>query len=100
MSIKSKIEHNRMMSMALQAEITHQLLVPVRFEGVTHEIITLRRIKAKDLRGLKTDNATIEEMLFLIVKLSGWPPEGVDELDQADLEAIGEIIASFSKARG
>jgi len=86
--------------MSLQAQITHKLLVPVTFEGTQHDTITLRRIKAKDLRGLKTDNATIEEMLGLIVKLSNWPPEGIDELDQADLEAISEIITSFSKARG
>jgi len=45
------------------------------------------------------DNVTIEEMLSLIVKLSGWPPEGVDELDQADLEAVSEIISGFSKAQ-
>jgi len=86
--------------MTIETKTTHQLLVPVTFEGTVHNSITIRRVKAKDLRGLKTDDATIEEILELIVKLSGWPPEGVDELDQADLEAIGDIIKGFSKARG
>jgi len=90
--------------MAVEAKVTHKLFVPVTFEGVEHTSIILRRIKAKDLRGLKTDDTSddtsIEEILGLIVKLSGWPPEGVDELDQADLEAIGDIIKGFSKARG
>jgi len=86
--------------MTIETKITHQLLVPVSFEGGSHNSITIRRVKAKDLRGLKTEDATIEEILGLIVKLSGWPPEGVDELDQADLEAIGDIIKGFSKARG
>jgi len=65
-----------MMSMAVEAKITHSLLVPVTFEGTVHDTITIRRVKVKDLRGLKVDNVTIEEMLSLIVKLSGWPPEG------------------------
>jgi len=86
--------------MTVEKQVTHKLLVPVTFEGREHDTITIRRVKVKDLRGLKVDNVTIEEMLALIVKLSGWPPEGVDELDQADLEAISEIISGFSKARG
>jgi len=86
--------------MTVEAKITHKLLVPVTFEGAEHTSITIRRVKVKDLRGLKVDNVTIEEMLSLIVKLSGWPPEGVDELDQADLEVVSEIISGFSKARG
>jgi len=86
--------------MTIATQVTHSLLVPVHFEGAEHNIITIRRVKVKDLRGLKMENVTIDEMLALIVKLSGWPPEGVDELDQADLEAISDIISGFSKARG
>jgi len=86
--------------MNIEPQITHKLLIPVHFEGITHDAITIRRVKVKDLRGLKMENVSIDEMLTLIVKLTGWPPEGVDELDQADLEAISNIISGFSKARG
>jgi len=86
--------------MTIEAKITHKLIIPVTFEGVEHNTITIRRIKAKDLRAFKQESQDIGEILSLIGKLSGWPPEGVDELDQADLEAISEIIAGFSKARG
>jgi len=86
--------------MSLQEKITHKLIVPVTFEGVVHDVIIIRRIKAKDLRAFKQESQDIGEILSLIGKLSNWPPEGVDELDQADLEAISEIIAGSSKARG
>lgn len=85
--------------MGIEKKQKIDLIAPVEFEGQAHSSIEIRRIKAKDLRGMRTDSNDLDDTLDLIVKLSGWPPEGVDELDQADIENIGDVIQGFTKKR-
>lgn len=83
----------------IQKSTRHPLTVPVDFEGKTHDSITLRRIKGKDIRDMEREESDIEKTFFLIARLSGWPPEGVDELDGADFEAIAKVIEGFMGKR-
>lgn len=85
--------------MATQKTVTHTLIEPVEFEGKEHTEITLRRLKAKDLKDFRNDNDDMGQTLKIIGRLSGWPPEGVEELDAADLAAIGDIIEGFTGRR-
>ena len=84
-------------------EITKQrkltLKVPVTFEGGERTEIMLRRIKGKDIRDLDREPAVSAQTFFLIGRLSGWPPEGVDELDAEDIEAISRVIEGFTGKR-
>lgn len=83
--------------MSVSATITHNLHMPVTFEGREHTSITLRRIKGKDIREIgKQDEG--DKALWTIARLSGWPHAGVDELDAADIDAISTIIESFTEA--
>jgi len=52
---------------------THQLIVPVTFEGQQHTSITIRRVKAKDLRNFNPKEDSLSDVLDLIARLSGWP---------------------------
>jgi hypothetical protein len=80
-------------------ETRHTLKVPVTFEGKEHTFIPLRRIKGKDLRAITREDDTTEKTFLIIRLLSNWPPEGVDELDGEDIEAISKIIEGFMGKR-
>lgn len=80
-------------------QVKHTLLVPVTFEGQERTEITLRRVKGKDIRDVEREPEGTGQALFLIGRLSGWPPEGVDELDAEDIEAISKIIEGFTGKR-
>jgi hypothetical protein len=84
-------------------EITKQrkltLKVPVTFEGGERTEIMLRRIKGKDIRDLDREPEGSAQTFFLIGRLSGWPPEGVDELDAEDIEAISRVVEGFTGKR-
>ncbi|WP_455480079.1 phage tail assembly protein [Bartonella sp. B23] len=84
--------------MTIQSSITHQLFVPVQFEGKEHTEITLRRAKTKDLQAIDKKEG-IEQTIAMVARLSGWPHEAVCELDIEDLSSIGEILESFIKRR-
>ncbi|MGE9266446.1 phage tail assembly protein [Escherichia coli] len=85
--------------MDVQKEVRHTLKVPVNFEGKEHTYITLRRIKGKDLRAITREEDKIEQTFLVIRLLSSWPPEGIDELDGEDIEAISKIIEGFMGKR-
>ncbi|MFT4080752.1 phage tail assembly protein [Rhodomicrobium sp.] len=76
-------------------ETTYKLLVPVTFEGREHAEIKLRRVKARDIRDLEREDAGSAQTFFLISRLSDWPPEGVEEMDAADIEGVATIIEGF-----
>ncbi len=81
--------------MTISTPTKHTLLVPVTFEAREHTSITLRRIKGKDIRELAQQDDG-DKSLFIIARLSGWPPEGVDELDAADIDEISKIVEGFT----
>ncbi|WP_412057125.1 phage tail assembly protein [Bartonella sp. DGB2] len=83
----------------IETEKTYTLLIPITFEGTTHETITLRRAKGKDIFASSNLKTGENSQRYLISKLSGWPPQAVDELDQVDIEEINTIIEDFQKAR-
>ncbi|WP_273760324.1 phage tail assembly protein [Bartonella sp. ML70XJBT.G] len=84
--------------MTIQQRVTHQLLVPITFEGKEHNEITLNRPKTKDLQAIDKIEG-IEQTIAMIARLSGWPHEAISELDINDLSNIGEILESFIKRR-
>ncbi|WP_039760488.1 phage tail assembly protein [Bartonella queenslandensis] len=84
--------------MTQQSSITHQLFIPVAFEGKKHSEITLRRPKIKDVQAIDKKEG-VEQMIAMIARLSGWSHEAVSELDIDDLSSIGEILESFIKRR-
>ncbi|WP_156851783.1 phage tail assembly protein [Bartonella refiksaydamii] len=84
--------------MTVQTSITHQLLIPVTFEGKEHTTITLRRPKTKDVQAIDKKEG-VEQTIAMVSRLSEWPHEAVGELDIDDLASIGEILESFIKRR-
>lgn len=84
--------------MTVQTSITHQLLIPVIFEGKKHTTITLRRPKTKDVQAIDKKEG-VEQTIAMVGRLSEWPHEAVGELDINDLSSIGEILESFIKRR-
>lgn len=84
--------------MTIQQRVTHQLLVPITFEGKEHTQITLRRPKTKDLQAIDKKEG-VEQTIAMIARLSEWPHEAISELDINDLSSIGEILESFIKRR-
>lgn len=85
----------------MAAKVTHTLVEPVLVDGVERATIELRRLKGKDLREM--DNSTggsVAKLLNIIQRLSGWPPEAMEELDGADIESIGKIIEGFMGRKG
>ncbi|GAA5111579.1 phage tail assembly protein [Bartonella jaculi] len=84
--------------MTIQQTVTHQLLIPITFEGKEHAEITLRRPKTKDLQAIDKKEG-IEQTIAMIARLSEWPHEAISELDINDLSKIGEILESFIKRR-
>ncbi|WP_375643887.1 phage tail assembly protein [Bartonella sp. AP83NXGY] len=84
--------------MTIQQSVTHQLLIPITFEGKEHTEITLRRPKTKDLQAIDKKEG-VEQTIAMIARLSGWPHDAISELDINDLSSIGEILESFIKRR-
>ena len=89
----------------MSAPATHVLIHPVtvkfnagRADEREEEIreVTLRRIKGKDLRLVDTTHGEIATSLAMIARLSGLAIAQVDELDSADIAALGEIIEGFT----
>jgi hypothetical protein len=83
------------MTPPIQKQVSHTLLVPVTFEGQERTSIVLRRLKGKDIKRLREYDDDVDKTFFLIGELAGWPPEGVEELDGADFDAISKIIEGF-----
>lgn len=80
----------------MSARTTHTLKESVTVDGVEKKTIELRRLKGKDLRAMGEEGGNnVDKMLSTIQRLSGWPPEAMDELDAADIEAIGLIVEGF-----
>lgn len=89
---------------ALVAEVTHPLLVPVTItkrrsnEEIVERIeeLTVRRPKAKDLRIMDRPGGDVGKTIELLAALTGQPVKVIDELDQADMEALSAILENFT----
>jgi hypothetical protein len=63
------------------------------------ETVTVRRVRAKDLRSLDKHEGKFGQSLAMISALTGLPLTVIDELDAADIEGLGEIIGDFLPTR-
>jgi hypothetical protein len=79
----------------------YTLLEPVKLATEGREIteLTFRRIKGKDLKKMDRLDSDMDKAAFAITELSGQPPELFDEMDAADIEAVGKIIEGFIKRK-
>lgn len=89
-------------------ETTYELKFPIvlraRTQGgpeveTTLTELTVRQLKAKDLRMLDTVQGRIAQSLAIIAALTGLSAKAVDELDVSDIEGLGEIIGDFFPGR-
>jgi hypothetical protein len=76
-----------------------QLSEPIPFEGSTLSVLSLRRPKAGDFRGLKGLDKPFDMVLDLAATLSDLSPGVINRLDVADIpklvEALGGFLAGF-----
>jgi hypothetical protein len=81
--------------------VDYKLLFPVELRNTTGEVIetittlSLRRLKAKELRTLDNAKGSGTVLLRMIALSSGLPPSTVDEMDAADAANAGATVASF-----
>lgn len=70
---------------------------PILKDGAELSTITLRRPKVGDLRRMdKVAGTDLSKTLWMIGTLAELTPAEVDEIDAADLEAIGEVVSGFT----
>lgn len=79
--------------------VKHTLVDPIMVDGQEVTELTFRRIKGKDLRDMERQPGNTEKSFFIIARLSGLPPEAVDEMDGEDIDACSEIIEGFMGRR-
>ena len=78
---------------SLKHPLTFTLHGPDGARDETRSELVLRRLKAKDMRGMPTQAS--DAALHLIAKSSGLTAMQVDELDLEDVTALGEVIEGF-----
>lgn len=72
---------------------------PIKLEGRDITFLDFRRMKGKDIRDMDREPTNLEKAFFMIARLAGLPPEGVDELDAEDFEAASKIVEGFMGRR-
>lgn len=73
---------------------TYTLKHPVSVGNIHLTELHLRRIKAKDLRGLK-GTASADDVITILSRISGQLPNVIDELDIEDFTEVSSRIESF-----
>lgn len=76
--------------------IVYKLQFPIRIgdeEPITE--FRMRRLKAKDIKGIPSSLSDQERGLRVLSRLSGQPDHVIDELDGVDLAALGDIVDGF-----
>ncbi len=92
--------------MSTPRKVVHLLDFPVEHGGKEIKEITIRRPKGRDMRLLPgSESPSVEDMYpFFASLLSAGSDqlteEFVEEMDAADINRVGEIIAGFSKPGG
>jgi len=76
------------------------LSYPITWDGAKISEVTVKRPKVKDIKSLTAasqdeDLSEFESSILVIAALSGLPAEAVEELDQADFQAISEVVGGF-----
>lgn len=75
---------------------THRLHYPVAVgtEPLT-EIVFVRRLVAKDLKGIPAEGLTLDHMVLLIARVVGKPVAIIEQIDAADIVELAEVVQSF-----
>jgi hypothetical protein len=76
---------------------TYTLKHPIFDFGEPVTVVSIRRVKGKDLRKMAPYATPEEKSLAAISALTGLSQTAVDELDAEDIEAISEIIQDFTQ---
>ena len=82
---------------------THQTVAleyPITWEGAKIAEVTVKRPKVKDIKAMtaaaeEQDANEFDRSILVISALSGLPAKAIEELDQADFQAISEVVGSF-----
>ncbi len=68
---------------------------PIEYGSELLSELSFRRLKTKDLKGIKFNSIGFDDFQKLIERLSGNPPSVVEELDAVDLMKCIEVVSSF-----
>lgn len=75
---------------------TLKLNYPIEYQGATISELKVRRPKGRDMRFLPSgDNVSVEGMFPFFALLSGVDEQVIDEIDAADLNALGQLVNDF-----
>ena len=72
-----------------------KLKEPVQFGSELISELTVKQIKAKDLRKFPTNSKTLGEMLDFAAHVCAQPPSVIDDLCLEDAMELFEVIMSF-----
>lgn len=73
--------------------ITVRLDTPVSFNGETFEVLTLRKLKAKDLVAADLATGDAQRAIAIFASMAGVPVQVIEDLDVDDFEKLGEEAA-------
>lgn len=79
----------------MSAPVIVKLRKPITFGGRTVEQLTIRPLKAKDLRRLKESDGRMGNALNFASYLSGEIAEVIDELEGEDLGEVIDAVNGF-----
>jgi hypothetical protein len=75
--------------------ITITLRHPITFAGKTIDHLTIRPIRAKDLRRIKDTDSQMASTLNMASWLSGEVSQVIDELEGQDLSEVLDVVNRF-----
>ncbi len=75
-----------------------KLRKPITFGSKTLDQLTIRPLKAKDLRRMKDSDSALQSTLNMASYLSGEVSQVIDELEGDDLREVLEVVNDFFHA--
>lgn len=60
--------------------------------------LTLRRVKARDIRAVDAQTGEVAKTLALLSQVTDQPAHIIDELDMEDIVGLGELVGDFLPA--
>lgn len=72
-----------------------KLRYPIEFGSERVEELAFRRPVAKDVRGQKLNDGSMDMILAMAGRLSGQPDHVIDRLDWADLMEVAAVVGGF-----
>ena len=75
--------------------VTIRLRHPITFGGRVVDVLTIRPLKAKDLRRMKDSDTALQSSLNMAAWLSGEVFQVIDELEGEDLAEVMQVVNDF-----